>query len=290
LEAEAKYLKTGTKIARTFGFVGDINLLTFGFAAVCLGSNMFEKSVADATAKCYDFIKASKAGYVSQSRPYEIIECNENLAIKLQEAKLSPGVFLKNLEIRGRNFFSALNCIGSRDGCPPPQRMVTEVINDMIPAVKAVAGEVREAIRDAPLDAARSNERITQRYIEASALIQELDREYNLMNGQVENHRWLSIIRDWFHTPQYDLASVEQVASLATQRYNEAHANLSAYKLNSAIATAKQALQYNKEAALVVSAQENVERHIDIAKILVVSVPPVAAVGLLVFFKTRHRP
>jgi outer membrane murein-binding lipoprotein Lpp len=289
-ESEVKYLKTGTKLARTLGFVGDLNLLTFGFAAVCLGSNLFEKSIADDITKCYDFIKASKAGYISQSRAYDIILCNENLAKRLQDAKLSPGVFLKNLEILGKNFLSTLNCIGSRDACTPPQRLVTAVIDDMIPAVKAIASEVREAIKYAPQDAARSNERITQKYLEASTLIQELDGEYHSMNGQVENHRWLNIIRDWFYTPQYDLLGIEQSASVATRHHNEAHANLSAYKLNSAIAAAKQGLQYSKEASLVVSGQEDVERKVDAVKLLIISIPPIAAIGALIFFRTRGKP
>lgn len=287
-ESEAKYLKHGIRFARTLGYIGDFNIIAFGFAAVCLGSNLFEQSVADEIRKCHDYLKDSKVGMVSQSRPYDLITCNEDLAKRLQESKLSPNVLIKNLEIIGKNFFSALNCIGSRESCPPPERMVTEVIDEMIPAVKAVASEVREAIKYAPQDAVRSNERITQKVQEASSILQQLDGEYNEVDGKVENHRWLNIARDWFYTPQYDLAKVEQTASLATQKHNEAHANLSAYKLNSAIAAVKQGMEYTKQTLLLVNEQESIERGIDTGKVLMLTLPALGVIGMLIFITTRH--
>lgn len=284
---EAKYLKLGIRAARTLGYVGEFNIAVFGFSAVCLGSSLFENSVANELTKCHVLLQESKNRYVSYLRPTELIECNNTLAKQLEDSRFSPNVLFKNVETFFRNLLSPLNCGGSREPCPQPQRYVTDIIDEMIPAVKGVSNQISTAIVYAPQDASISDGRIIQKMNEASAAIIAFDIEYNNMTAQLANHQWTNMVFDQFKTPTYDLAAVERAAAPAVQKHNEAYANLNAYKFNSVVKSSQEGLSHTIQALAVLEEHESIHREYNIGLITLVFGVPI--VGFVLFIFLRHR-
>lgn len=287
--SEAKAIKVGLSTARFLGLIGDFNVAAFAFAATCIGSNLFENSIADEIKKCHELAYDVKLQMASETSAGDLIACNEKLVDSLGNAKYSINTILQHAETKIWNFWSSINCAFGNTECTDPQKSTLEVIDEMTPIIQNTVVQMRSAILDASDDARASQSRISEKYQQANALASDFENLYVTMDEKASKHRWLNVISDWLSTPQYDSASVDQWTSKASQKHSDTVYNMQTYRLNSAIASAKEGLQLASNAMVALDEQEKIAREPDLSKwAMVVGIPILAAAGFIGIKMFRH--